>query len=152
MKLYTVKSGQAMTKKDWKDLVGNISFSQGAKARVCQSLGGKNSVVCVCGSVIDSKGCFREVSAPWCPFNLKLSGQKTKDRNSLQSSTCHDMVICLPFIILLAIHLSYGFNSNPSSLSVPEVPLQYTHRLPESLSYIKLLFLSLSLNVSCMLG
>jgi len=81
LKLHTVKTGQAMTKKDWKDLGGNISFSQGTKARVCQSLGGKNSVVYVCGSVTDSKGRFREVSAPWCPFNLKIKRQKTKDRN-----------------------------------------------------------------------
>ena len=61
-----------MTKKDWRDLVGSMFFVQGAKARVCKSMGENNSVVYVCGSVIDSKGRFREVSPPWCPFNVKI--------------------------------------------------------------------------------
>ena len=71
---YKEKSTAAMTKKDWKDLMGNISFVQGAKAKVCKSMGDKNTVVYVCDSVIDRdrQGRFREVSAPWCPFNGKV--------------------------------------------------------------------------------
>ena len=72
LNLYKAKSTEAMTKNSWRDLMGDISFVQGAKARVCKSMGEKNSVVYVCGSVIDSKGRFREVSAPWCPFNVKV--------------------------------------------------------------------------------